>query len=134
MDEVRHIHSNLQVSHTRRGILIKACNSSYLVYSQKVVDQFRGKVNILMDKQRSEFLTAYENHVQDFHKELAMLRHRVTEIANDKAREEKVQQLNESKEFYRNEAMKLDIETNNLAKTLRALTAKIQKYGKNCYY
>jgi hypothetical protein len=96
---------------------------------QNAVDLFRSKVSVLMDKQRSEFINAYEAHVMEFHKELQMLRNRVTDIANDSAREDKVRELKESKEFYRKEALQLDIETSNIAKTLRSLTAKIQKLG-----
>ena len=83
----------------------------------------------MLNKQRTDFLHAYENHVHNFHKELYNLRARVTQIANDTAREQKVQQLKEQKEHYHHEAMRLDIATADVTDTLKAATARILKLG-----
>lgn len=96
----------------------------------EVVEIFRSKVDVMVDKQRNDFMIAYEAHIYDFQKELLGLKRRVKEIVNDSAREDKVKQLNISKEMYRSEALKLDVETHNMANTLRILTARTQKLGK----
>ena len=53
----------------------------------------------MIDKQRADFISAYENHVVNSHKDLYLLKNRLTEIANDKAREEKIQKLYKEKAF-----------------------------------
>jgi hypothetical protein len=37
-----------------------------------------------VDKQRAEYMLAYENHMQDVQKELYLLREKVQEIATDR--------------------------------------------------
>ena len=48
-----------------------------------MVESFSMKVKNLVDKQRKEYLYAYENHMLDVQKELYALREKVTDIAND---------------------------------------------------
>jgi peptidoglycan hydrolase CwlO-like protein len=43
----------------------------------------KSKVEILIDKQRQEYIQAYETHMQDIQKELHVLRVKVKEIDND---------------------------------------------------
>jgi hypothetical protein len=97
---------------------------------QDLVQAFRSKVDLMIDRQRSDFAQAYEYHIYDVHKELHYLREKVNEIANDKARNEKMQHLDSQQNLYRSEALRLDVDTTEMQKRLRSVTAKIQSIGK----
>lgn len=91
-----------------------------------IVDAFGSKVGNMVDKQRAEYMQAYEHHMLDVQKELHLLRDKVTEIANDETRSDKLITLSSDEKFYKNEALTYDIETNELRKKLRLLTGKMQ--------
>mmetsp|Transcript_9006 Transcript_9006/g.9525 ORF Transcript_9006/g.9525 Transcript_9006/m.9525 type:complete len:450 (+) Transcript_9006:81-1430(+) len=93
---------------------------------QDVVQHFAKKVDILVDKQRHEYLQAYEHHMSDVQRELYNLREKATAIANDTTREEKIKKLDSDQKWFRNEAMRLDIETNEFRKKMRDIKVTIQ--------
>jgi hypothetical protein len=95
-----------------------------------VVDAFGSKVGNMVDKQRAEYMQAYEHHMLDVQRELHLLRDKVTEIANDETRSDKLITLSSDEKFYKNEALTYDIETNELRKKLRVLTGKMQTIEK----
>lgn len=94
-----------------------------------VIESFKGKVDVMVDKQRMDFMQAYEHHIFDIIKEINYLREKVNEVANDKARNEKMQELDRQQNMYKNEALALDVETAALKKKLRVLAGKIQIMG-----
>jgi chromosome segregation ATPase len=96
----------------------------------EVVRAFGGKVDIMVEKQRIEYMQAYENHMQDVQKELYFLREKVNEIANDLTKEEKIKSLEADQQFYRNETLSLDSSNNELRKKLRMLTGRMRSVGK----
>jgi hypothetical protein len=51
------------------------------------------QVNNMVDTQREHYMLAYEKHMYNVQIELHALREKVTEIANDKTRDEKVKQV-----------------------------------------
>jgi len=99
-----------------------------------VVDALGKKIDLMKEKQRLEymqvpsflfaidsmhscfapykdgFLQAYEVHMQDVQKELHNMRELVSQIADEKTKKAKIQQLKKDQIFYRQEAVRLDSE------------------------
>ena len=96
---------------------------------QEVVECFAKKVDQLVDIQRSEYVQAYEYHMSDVQRELYNLREKATAIANDTTREEKIKKLDSDQKWFRNEAMRLDVETNEYRKKMRNIKVLIQSTG-----
>lgn len=94
-----------------------------------VVDSFRGKVSSLIDKQRNEYIVAYENHMQDVQKELHNLREKVAEIANDETKAEKTKELKEKQAKFRAEAFKLEADSDEMRKRMAIHVRKIYTVG-----
>jgi hypothetical protein len=88
----------------------------------EIVAAFGNKVGALADKQRSEYMVAYEHHMQDVQKELHVLREKVRCITSNKVRDDKIQSLKSEEEFLKNEALHFDEETNELRKKARNIT------------
>jgi hypothetical protein len=84
---------------------------------------------VLVDKQRTEYMQAYEHHMSDVQRELFNLREKATAIANDTTREEKIKKLDSDQKWFRNEAMKLDVETNEYRRKMRDIKVMIQSTG-----
>lgn len=93
---------------------------------QSVVKNFSQKVDVLVDKQRAEYMHAYEHHMIDVQRELHNLREKATAIANDTTREEKIKKLDYDQKWFRNEAMRLDVDTNVYRKKMRDIKVLIQ--------
>jgi len=93
----------------------------------EVVATFGDKVNYMVDRQRSEYMHAYEQHMYDVQKELHQLREKVTEIANDKTRDEKIQQLSSDQVKFRHEALFYDEAAAGLRKKIKRLKEAMQK-------
>ena len=94
---------------------------------QAIVNSFGSKVEGMIDKQRNEYVQAYGHHMRDVQKELHLLREKATAIANDRTRDEKIKKLDYDQKWYRNEAIRLDSETNILRKKLKSLTSNISE-------
>ena len=90
-----------------------------------VVNSFRSKVDLMVERQKGEYEEAYEFHMEGVQKELHFLREKAKEIANDKTKEEKINQLDNSQKFYSAESVRLDGETNELRKKLRSLAGTV---------
>lgn len=67
--------------------------------------------------------------MSDVQKELYNLREKATAIANDTTREEKIKKLDSDQKWFRNEAMRLDVETNEFRKKMRDIKVTIQSTG-----
>lgn len=90
------------------------------------VMKYNEKIALLQDKQRQEYITAYEHHMINVQKELHTLREKATAIANDRTRDEKLKKLDLDTQSFRNESLRLDMVSNELRKTLRAMTSTLQ--------
>ena len=95
----------------------------------ETVEAFGDKVNNMVDKQREDYMHAYEQHMYDVQKELHTLREKVTEIANDKTRDEKIKQLSTDQIKYRHEALFYDEESALLRKKIKALKETLNSVG-----
>jgi chromosome segregation ATPase len=67
--------------------------------------------------------------MSDVQRELYNLREKATAIANDTTREEKIKKLDSDQKWFRNEAMRLDVETNEYRKKMRNIKVLIQSTG-----
>eukprot|EP01038_Epipyxis_sp_PR26KG_P007867 gene7867-10676_t len=85
----------------------------------EIVDAFNSKVEMLVERQRNEYVLAYENHMQDVQKELYSLREKVAEIANDDTKNEKMKQLKRDQEHFKSETMSLEVKIEELRKKMR---------------
>jgi dsDNA-specific endonuclease/ATPase MutS2 len=101
---------------------------------KEVVESFRLKVDKLIDKQRQEYVQAYENHVQDVQKELHNLREKVYEIANDDTKNERTEKLTDDLQSYKNEAIKLEEDSDELRSVMARLVRKIYAAGNEFFW
>ena len=97
---------------------------------KEVVHSFNNKVETLIDKQRNEYIQAYENHMQDVQKELHSLREKVADIANDDTKNEKTESLKVNQKKYKEEALKLESDSDEILKKIKKLVRKIYTVGK----
>jgi hypothetical protein len=100
---------------------------------KEVIAAFRNKVDRLIDKQRQEYIQAYESHVQDVQKELHTLRDKVYEIANDDTKNERTEKLKNDLKHYKTEALKLETGSEDLRISMARLVQKIYSAGKLQY-
>jgi hypothetical protein len=88
-----------------------------------VVSSFGEKVGIMIDNQRSDFMTAYEHHIIDVQRELQSLREKVAVIESDATLKAKLDTLDSNQKKYKEEALHLDAEMLDLRKKLRKLVS-----------
>lgn len=86
-----------------------------------IVGQFGNKVGGMIDKQRYEFMNAYEQHIQDVQNELQTLREKVAEISGEETRKAKLKSLDIDQTRLKAEALRLDQEAVSLRKQMRKL-------------
>eukprot|EP01036_Dinobryon_divergens_P030860 gene30860-40168_t len=100
--------------------LMDQCRKDYSKIKE-VVKTFSLKVETLIDKQRHEYVQAYENHMSDVQKELHQLREKVAEIANDETKNENISRLKKEQTTYKSEALRLLGESDDCRKLIRSL-------------
>jgi hypothetical protein len=96
---------------------------------KEVVTSFSNKVENLIDKQRNEYIQAYESHMQEVQKELHSLREKVADIANDETKNEKTASLKVNQKKYKEEALKLESDSDEILKKIKKLLRKIYTVG-----
>ena len=101
---------------------------------REVVESFSLKVKGLVDKQRNEYMIAYENHMQDIQKDLHSLREKVADIANDETKNEKVSNLKVNQKKYKEEALKLEADSEELREQIKVIVKKIYTVGMPILY
>lgn len=117
----------------RENGLLDQCRKENIKVKE-VVNAFRSKIDNLIDKQRNEYISAYENHMQDVQKELYNLRELVSEIANNSTKKEKTSQLKDEGKHFKADALKLLAASDDLRQHIRALVKKTYKIGKPSLY
>ena len=88
-----------------------------------VIDAFGVKVDQMVDKQRKEFMDAYDAHMQNKQRELVVLRNKVIAIDRN-FREEKLKRILADEEKYRNESLRLDKVVEAAVERLKELTSE----------
>lgn len=96
----------------------------------EVVTAFGKKIGNLADKQRNEYMLAYENHMIDIQRELHQLREKAKEITNKKTMDDKIKSLIVEEEHFKTTALEYDTETNLLRKRLRRITDDLLTHEK----
>ena len=79
-----------------------------------------------MDKQRAEYIQAYENHMQDVQKELFLLREKVHILDTDETRALKMKSLEDDQNRLKGESVLLDEQNDVMRQKLRTLTLSMQ--------
>ena len=98
---------------------------------KEVVTRFSNKVENLIEKQRNEYIQAYESHMQEVQKELHSLREKVADIANDETKNEKTESLKVNQKKYKEEALKLESDSDEILKKIKKLLRKIYTVEKS---
>lgn len=96
---------------------------------KQIVSAFSNKVETLIDKQRNEYIQAYESHMQEVQKELHSLREKVADIANDETKNEKTETLKLNQKKYKEEALKLESDSDEILKKIKKLVRKVYTVG-----
>jgi ATP-dependent Lon protease len=96
---------------------------------KQIVGAFSNKVETLIDKQRNEYILAYEGHMQEVQKELHSLREKVADIANDETKNEKTETLKLNQKKYKEEALKLESDSDEILKKIKKLVRKVYTVG-----
>jgi hypothetical protein len=96
---------------------------------REVVASFNNKIEVLVDKQRAEYMHAYENHMQDVQKELHSLREKVAEIANDETKADTTAKLKEDQIRFKNEALKLEADSDEIRRRMLELVKTTYALG-----
>lgn len=97
---------------------------------QEVVDAFRSKVDRMVDKQRQEYVSAYEAHIQDVQKELHQLREKANQIANDHTKNERTEKLKADLNHYKNEALQLETDSDEVRIEMAHLVKQVYSVEK----
>ena len=79
-----------------------------------------------VDKQRAEYIQAYENHMQDVQKELFLLREKVHILDTDETRALKMKSLEDDQNRLKGESVLLDEQNDVMRQKLRSLTLSMQ--------
>jgi hypothetical protein len=95
----------------------------------EVVESFRSKVDEMVDKQRAEYVSAYENHIQDVQKELHVLREKVRLIYNDQTKNERTEKLKADLNYYKDKALDLEAANRELRLDMNDLVRQIYSVG-----
>lgn len=96
-----------------------------------VVVAFRNKVDNMIEKQRQEYIQAYETHMQDVQKELHNLREKVFEIANDETKNERTEKLKGELKYLKQLALQLETNSDELRTKMANLVKKIYSVEKS---
>lgn len=90
-----------------------------------VVGNLNEKIFNVLKKQEEEFLAAYRAHMFNVQKELQALRAKLSDSEVKLNRDEKLRKLEEEKEWYRREALRLDHISTDNAKEMQYMNEKL---------
>ena len=91
-----------------------------------VVGSLQEKMKGVLRKQEGEFLTAYRAHMYNIQKELQDLRAKVDEEELQMKKDAVLKQLQGEREWYRNEALRLDTFVTNMKKDIEYMKEKLE--------
>jgi hypothetical protein len=96
-----------------------------------VVNFFRSKVDKMIDKQRIEYIQAYESHMQDVQRELHTLRDKVNEMANNHTKNERTEKLKAEIIQFKSDALQLETDSDYLRTVMAKTVHKIYTVEKS---
>lgn len=94
-----------------------------------VVSSFKSKVDKMIDKQRIEYIQAYESHMQDVQRELHTLRDKVNEMANNHTKNERTEKLKAEIIQFKSDALQLETDSDYLRTHMAKTVHKIYTVG-----
>lgn len=94
-----------------------------------IVNAFQGKVDKMVDKQRGEYIQAYESHMQDVQRELHTLREKVHEMANNHTKNERTEKLKSEIIQFKRDALQLETDSDRLRSTMTKTVQRIYIIG-----
>ena len=80
----------------------------------------------MLQKQEKEFLAAYRAHMYNVQKELNDLRAKVDEAELQMKKDSKIKKLEEERDWYRKEALRLDTHATAMKKDIKYMKEKLE--------
>lgn len=94
-----------------------------------VVNHLNEKIALVLQKQEKEFLAAYRAHMLSVQKELQQLRAKANEAELAMKKNEKIRSLEDERNWYRKEALRLDKFATAMKKDLKYMKEKLESIG-----
>jgi len=94
-----------------------------------VVSHLNEKIALVLQKQEKEFLAAYRAHMLSVQKELQQLRAKANEAELAMKKNEKIRSLEDERNWYRKEALRLDKFATAMKKDLKYMKEKLESIG-----
>ncbi|EQC39786.1 hypothetical protein SDRG_03211 [Saprolegnia diclina VS20] len=91
-----------------------------------VVGSLSEKITAVLVRQEKDFLAAYRAHMYNVQKELHDTKEKVTRNETIENKSEKIKLLEEERDWYRKEALRLDAFTTNMKKDLKHMKEKLE--------
>nr|CCA17330.1 conserved hypothetical protein [Albugo laibachii Nc14] len=85
----------------------------------QVIGTLSDKIGALLGKQERDFLAAYRAHMFNVQKELHELRNQLQRTGTDESKTEKEKKLEEERDYFRKEALRLDEITSSISRDLQ---------------
>ncbi|OQR86135.1 hypothetical protein ACHHYP_10921 [Achlya hypogyna] len=92
----------------------------------EVVGSLSEKITAVLVRQEKDFLAAYRAHMYNVQKELHDTKEKVTRNETIENKSEKIKLLEEERDWYRKEALRLDTFTTNMKKELKHMKDKLE--------
>jgi cob(I)alamin adenosyltransferase len=92
----------------------------------EVVGTLSEKISAVLGRQERDFLAAYRAHMYNVQKELHEMREKMQRNETAENKTEKVKKIEEERDWYRKEALRLDAFTANMTKDLKYMKEKLE--------
>lgn len=84
------------------------------------------QVSLVLGRQEKDFLAAYRAHMFTVQKELHEMREKIRRNETTENKSEKIKKLEDERDWYRKEALRLDAFTTSMSKDLKAMREKLE--------
>lgn len=92
----------------------------------EVVGSLSEKISAVLGRQEKDFLAAYRAHMYNVQKELHELREKMRRNETVENKTEKIKKIEEERDWYRKEALRLDAFTTSMTKDLKYMREKLE--------
>ncbi|KAJ0403088.1 hypothetical protein P43SY_009155 [Pythium insidiosum] len=93
---------------------------------QDAVASLSDKISAVLGRQEKDFLAAYRAHMYNVQKELHDLREKMHRNETVENKNEKIKKIEEERDWYRKEALRLDAFTTSMTKDLKYMREKLE--------
>jgi hypothetical protein len=84
------------------------------------------QISVVLGRQEKDFLAAYRAHMYNVQKELHEMREKIRRNETVENKSEKIKKLEDERDWYRKEALRLDAFTTSMSKDLKAMRDKLE--------